>query len=234
MTIVGRYRVEDQVDSDSLEKYAGLRVHGVPGVHAELLNILKTKLPAGAVLDLACGAGALSRRLADAGYQVTACDFIPDKLQYRDGVDFVEANLNEDFYHRFNRSFDCVIASEIIEHLENPRHFLRQTRLLLKPTGFLILSTPNIESPLSKAMFCQSGVYRWFAANDYTESGHITPLSSTCLNQALTETGFAVEKMTSAGTASAEGWWKMSLLASLIGYLSNGERGDVLIAVASP
>lgn len=42
-----------------------------------------------------------------------------------------------------DRTFDNIIAGELIEHLENPYEFLRSIRSLLSPSGRLILSTPN-------------------------------------------------------------------------------------------
>jgi SAM-dependent methyltransferase len=38
---------------------------------------------------------------------------------------------------------DLVVAGEIIEHLDSPGQFLRAVKPLLKPTGSLIVTTPN-------------------------------------------------------------------------------------------
>ena len=43
-----------------------------------------------------------------------------------------------------DKSFDVVTATEVIEHLENPRLFLRDINRVLKPGGLCVLSTPNI------------------------------------------------------------------------------------------
>ncbi len=40
-------------------------------------------------------------------------------------------------------SFDCVVATELIEHLEDPQLFVDQAVSLLRPGGSLILTTPN-------------------------------------------------------------------------------------------
>lgn len=41
------------------------------------------------------------------------------------------------------KSFDTVVAAELIEHLENPAQFLRGIHRILKDSGRLIISTPN-------------------------------------------------------------------------------------------
>ena len=229
----GQYCVEQQRDYESLERFQGIRSHAVAGVHEMIATALRDRLSPGArVLDLACGAGALVLRLQQAGYEVTACDLIPDKLCARDGVSFVQADLNEDFAFKFRGKFDGIVASEIIEHLENPRHFLREVHKLLKPGAPLVISTPNIDSPLSKAIFVRTGQHRWFSRSDYEESGHITPLAEVCLRRALVETGFEVERVSSCGSVPSSGWWKMRWLAWLLSIIATGETEEILVVEA--
>ena len=40
-------------------------------------------------------------------------------------------------------SFDLVLASEVVEHLWNPKNFFNEAYRILKPRGYLILSTPE-------------------------------------------------------------------------------------------
>jgi|GEM_PF-3449272 len=47
---------------------------------------------------------------------------------------------------RFKEKFDCIIAGELIEHLNNPGLFLEKAYEHLNPKGKLIITTPNISS----------------------------------------------------------------------------------------
>lgn len=42
-------------------------------------------------------------------------------------------------------SFDIICAYDLIEHIESPAEFLAEVRRILKPTGILILETPNFD-----------------------------------------------------------------------------------------
>jgi 2-polyprenyl-3-methyl-5-hydroxy-6-metoxy-1,4-benzoquinol methylase len=55
---------------------------------------------------------------------------------YRYGDLFKLAEIGKEKY-------DCVIMTEIIEHVENPKDFIMAAISLLKENGKLILTTPN-------------------------------------------------------------------------------------------
>jgi SAM-dependent methyltransferase len=40
-------------------------------------------------------------------------------------------------------SFDCVVAVEVLEHVEEDRAFLQQVHRVLKPGGIFLMTTPN-------------------------------------------------------------------------------------------
>jgi len=52
-------------------------------------------------------------------------------------------NLNEQSLPFADNRFDAVIAGDVIEHLENPSQFLRETHRVLKMNGRLVISTPQ-------------------------------------------------------------------------------------------
>ncbi len=87
-----------------------------------------------------------------------------------------------------DRSFDLVVAAEVIEHLENPRAMCREIFRLLRPGGRLVLSTPNNESWRSIVALVVRGHFVAFGDTSYP--AHITPLVRQDLDHVLTEAGF--------------------------------------------
>ncbi|QNP41733.1 class I SAM-dependent methyltransferase [Lysobacter solisilvae (ex Woo and Kim 2020)] len=172
--------------------YKGIPIFAAPGLHelaAERLAIAVTDAHA-QVLELGAGAGALSQRLADRGYRVCASDLFDANFTPRERIPFVALDLNQPFAVQLSSRFDAVVALELIEHLENPRHFFRQCRQLLHPGGHLVVSTPNLANPVSQAMFLREGVFQWFRDTDYQEQGHIMPLAPAVLRRCWAEAGF--------------------------------------------
>lgn len=106
------------------------------------------------VLDVGCGLGFFSEHLLYHGAIVTATDIGPTLVQQtRDklGCDAVVAdalNLVDQFG---TNAFDIVVSSECIEHTPDPQRAVAQMLQVLKPGGYLSLSTPNLVwSPVVK------------------------------------------------------------------------------------
>src|SRR5579863_8375666 len=115
--------------------YRDLPIYADEEIHLVAAEVARDYFaPGGKVLDLGAGAGALSLRLADAGFAVTAFDYAADNFRLHGRVPFVSADLNGDFAESIApKSIDAVVAVEIVEHLENPRHLVRQAMQALKP-----------------------------------------------------------------------------------------------------
>ncbi|MGD2087767.1 MAG: class I SAM-dependent methyltransferase [Candidatus Aminicenantes bacterium] len=150
------------------------------------LDVLGNIKP-GKMVDLGCGSGALSSLFTKLGWEVVSCDH--DDL-FNNGlqkIDFVKTDLNEDF--PFESEFcNLVVAKQVIEHLNNPTHFLSEIARILRPGGIVFLSTPNISSLASRYTVIRSGYHTYFEG---MWKEHRSPVHYEQLKVFMEEAGFA-------------------------------------------
>lgn len=123
----------------------------------------------GVLLNAGCGTGNLNQIGLE--YEIHNCD-----LQGRSLPNFKLANLNERWPYPDKR-FDAVVSTEVIEHCENPWHFMREVQRVMKPGGMALITTPNCESERAKRAFQRTGSFPWFQYEHvYSILRHITPV----------------------------------------------------------
>jgi SAM-dependent methyltransferase len=110
-------------------------------------------------LDISCRKGEVLRALAARGFEVRGtrfeCGLSPiEGMSIDEGVDLTRGLPYPD------ESFDLVVLTEVIEHLENHRAALSETARVLRPGGHLILTTPNIMRLDSRLGFMVSGMHK--------------------------------------------------------------------------
>lgn len=130
-------------------------------LRAELLNIAH-----GNVLEIGCGTGINTVWLAETARTVVALDFSAGMLTKarervrEEHVRFVLHDIREP-WPVANESFDLVIATLVLEHIERLEPFFDQLKRVLRPGGMAFLSELHPERQ-------RRGVQGRFAAQDGT------------------------------------------------------------------
>ena len=99
------------------------------------------------VLDAGCGVGYGAARLAEVAAEVVALDQARDPLtaggkQYsHPRLRFVQGDCTR--FPFADSSLDAVVAFEVIEHLDEWKALIEESRRVLVPAGQFIVSTPN-------------------------------------------------------------------------------------------
>ena len=115
----------------------------------------------GRLLDVGCGDGIFlaeldrSTGLSARSWELHGVDFSPSALadaRKRGPYLFEQCNLEDGIPHLDN-SFDVVTACEVIEHIYDPDHLLREAHRVLRPGGWLLITTPNLQAWYNRALF---------------------------------------------------------------------------------
>ena len=162
------------------EYYKDLLIRADLNSHQQIANCVKSLLPNGGnILDLGCGQGALSQRLQDMGYKMIAVDTNTSDFECKD-VPFIQVDFNnpselEKFLSEHQSKYDLVLGIEVIEHVCNHWEYVETLKKLAKSNGYILVSTPNITSWVSRLFFLFKAEFHQFQFDDL-EYGHINPI----------------------------------------------------------
>ena len=132
------------------------------------------------LLDVGCGDGGFLAHMASGGVEVEG--FEPSAAgaaRARHQVGLVYDDLDA-----VTGTFDVITAWQVLEHVVEPRPFLRRLRNLLAPGGVVVLSVPHIES-----LEGQLGGDAWFHLD---VPRHLHHFSRASLRQLVSTNGFDV------------------------------------------
>ncbi|HEV3089656.1 MAG TPA: class I SAM-dependent methyltransferase [Candidatus Elarobacter sp.] len=167
------------LESDDADDLYAVR-DGVPvyrAQHQANVALEKLNLPSGAaVLDYGCGKGMSLRALLAARSDLDGAVFDVSDA-YRTHWDTFVPSANQAAYTpppSWAGRFDAVLSFFALEHVGDPRGFLRKVRALLRPGGELHLTVPNVRRNVG----------------DFIVVDHVNHFMPTSLHRALSEAGF--------------------------------------------
>jgi SAM-dependent methyltransferase len=108
----------------------------------------------GSVLDLGCGTGELAVALASSGLQVTGCDISTEMLHIASAadapgnVDWIELKPRWQALPFRQHAFDAVIASSVLEYVDDPVAVLCECCRVLRPGGIVLCTVPDPRHPV--------------------------------------------------------------------------------------
>lgn len=100
------------------------------------------------VLEIGFGIGHMSACIKKLGFQLHCVDLTIDKPHKRlhdYKIPLYECDIEREKLPFENKSFDIILFNDVIEHLmDDPKRTLEQLRRVLKSSGTIIMTTPNV------------------------------------------------------------------------------------------
>ena len=119
----------------SAERYAAT-AHFVPAFGTPVLDLLAPK-PGERILDLGCGDGVLTAKIAGAGAHVVAVDAAPDTIAAAKAKG-LDARVTPGQSLGFEREFDAVFSNAALHWMHPPEVVLAGVARALKPGGRVV------------------------------------------------------------------------------------------------
>lgn len=149
------------------------------------------KLEHGKILDYGCGLGYLLSAIPDSwvkyGFDISkfSQNFIKNNFSEINLIN--DLDIEQDYSKQlFHQKFDVVICYHVIEHIVSPKLFLQNLTQLVKPGGYLIVGTPNVDSFAAKRF---KGNFRLLG-----DDGHVSMFTPKSLKKLIVENNFSIVK----------------------------------------
>ena len=111
--------------------------------YLSVMPIIKNKI----VLDIASGAGYGTKLISGDAKKVYGIDYSSEAVKYAKeyygskNIEYIKGDAQA--IPLADNSVDVIVSFETIEHLKNPKKFIKEVKRILKNDGQFIVSTPN-------------------------------------------------------------------------------------------
>lgn len=121
------------------------------------INNLIIKNNIKSIVEIGCGEAYLAEKIMKTYKDELILVDIKDQRKVLKENKFLSADCSIDKLNIKSESIDLIIATQVIEHMENPTFFYKETCRILKSGGFLILSYPNFSNIFQRIIFFLTG-----------------------------------------------------------------------------
>ncbi len=146
------------------------------------------------VLDIGCGEGFFAEKLAEDNNRVIGVDILADPICKKSFENYLCLDLNAGFAKGASgmagKTFDRILLQDILEHVQSPMQLLLDCQRLLKPSGQVLVSVPNVANITVRLSLL-------FGNFNYRERGildktHIRFFTRKSVHAMLAETGYDI------------------------------------------
>jgi len=142
-------------------------------------------------LDIGCATGLLLNHMKNKGWDCRGVELCRESAEYgiaHFNIDIYIGTLEQALFP--DSFFHAVHLSHLIEHVPDPSALLLEIKRILRPEGYMVLTTPNI-----------SGMQARIAGKDWRSAipDHVFLFSKKTMKKLLRKTGFEIEKQVSWG-----------------------------------
>jgi 2-polyprenyl-3-methyl-5-hydroxy-6-metoxy-1,4-benzoquinol methylase len=186
--------------------------------------------PKGAILDVGCGNGQMMYWAKKRGFEPSGVE-----LNKRTADHAKEKGFN--VYNGFlenaefpKNSFDFIFLGEIIEHVNNPRSFIKDCSKYLKSGGLIGITTPNLDCMWSKTTFL---FYKYFKIpwSSVTPPYHLFQFSTSNLDLLMNQEKFSLVKESFTRIPPLK--YELGMLHLLGRYKKSRKITDILFMIFS-
>lgn len=127
----------------------------------------------------------LHKRIKEVAKKVTGIDYLPEEIAKINscGYEIIYGDVTKPL--DIAEKFDVIVAGDLLEHLTSFEGFFSNCKMLLKPDGIMIITTPN-------PFFCGEFYYVAFKKNFVVNPEHTCWIDPQCLSQLSGRFGFRI------------------------------------------
>ncbi len=205
-----------------------------------LRMITEVLKPGSKILDIAAAQGNFSIALAELGYDVTWNDLRSDLEGYvraKHSQGMLTCAAGNAFDLNFPSKFDCVLITEVIEHVAHPDDFLRKAAELVVPGGYIVMTTPNgkyFRNRLPKFSDCKDPSVFESIQFGPNSDGHIFLLHENEVRDFATANNMTIDRIELFTNPLTAGHVKLGLLLRWlpVSIVNTGERLTTILPAA--